>query len=175
MTESEIAELPEARLGGSLLWLVVAAAVIVLVPILGFLAMIVALMSGSLHGGPLEFLIGIVGGPVHLGMRLMVPVGFLVVWALLFLAMTALRLSATPLFAGASLVLWVALRFALAYVGDSVMDARDTGGSLAASLTFLWPFLMSVLGEAAMAAAFCGYMLGGVRPNAYYRRRLPAV
>jgi len=31
---------------------------------------------------------------------------------------------------------------------------------------------IDLLGEAILAAGFCGYMAGGVRPNAYYRRRL---
>ncbi|MBN9088650.1 MAG: hypothetical protein J0J01_17235 [Reyranella sp.] len=31
----------------------------------------------------------------------------------------------------------------------------------------------AVLAETALAAGFCGYMAAGVRPNAYYRRRLP--
>ena len=32
---------------------------------------------------------------------------------------------------------------------------------------------VAVLAETALAAGFCGYMAAGVRPNAYYRRRLP--
>ena len=36
-----------------------------------------------------------------------------------------------------------------------------------------WPLAVDLLGEAVMAIAFCGYMADGVRPNAYYRRRLP--
>jgi hypothetical protein len=37
-----------------------------------------------------------------------------------------------------------------------------------------WPLAVDLVAELAMAAAFCGYMASGVRPNAYYRRRLPA-
>ena len=36
-----------------------------------------------------------------------------------------------------------------------------------------WPLLVDLAAEASLAAGFCGYMAGAVRPNAYYRRRLP--
>ncbi len=45
---------------------------------------------------------------------------------------------------------------------------RDLRGALAH-----WPLLVDLAAEAALAAGFCGYMAGAVRPNAYYRRRLP--
>jgi hypothetical protein len=62
----------------------------------------------------------------------------------------------TPVVAGAGLVVWIAYRFFVALLGQ-------TG----------WPLAIDLLGEAILAAGFCGYMAGGVRPNAYYRRRLP--
>jgi hypothetical protein len=37
-----------------------------------------------------------------------------------------------------------------------------------------WPLAVDLWAEAVLAAGFCGYMADGVRPNAYYRRRLPA-
>ena len=51
---------------------------------------------------------------------------------------------------------WIAWRFAASLLGHSG-----------------WPFAIDLLGEAMLAAGFCGYMASGVRPNAYYRRRLP--
>jgi hypothetical protein len=36
-----------------------------------------------------------------------------------------------------------------------------------------WPLIVDLLAEAVLAAGFCGYMLRGEQPNAYYRRRLP--
>jgi hypothetical protein len=34
-----------------------------------------------------------------------------------------------------------------------------------------WPLVVDLFGEAVLVAGFCGYMLTGSRPNAYYRRR----
>jgi len=59
--------------------------------------------------------------------------------------------------ASAGLIAWIAYRFAV-----SVFAGAG------------WPLAVDLLGEAALAAGFCGYMASGVRPNAYYRRRLPA-
>ena len=36
-----------------------------------------------------------------------------------------------------------------------------------------WPLTVDLWAKPLLAAGFCGYMAGGVRPNAYYRRRLP--
>jgi monoamine oxidase len=54
------------------------------------------------------------------------------------------------------LVLWIVYRFCVAVAA---------GG---------WPLVVDLLGEALLAAGFCGYMLRGERPQAYYRGRLPA-
>ena len=90
-----------------------------------------------------------------LGGRYMVAVLFVTAWSVLFLAMTLARSPATPLIAVFGFGLWVAYRLYVAIV---------SGG---------WPLVVDLLGEAVLAAGFCGYMLTGSRPNAYYRRRLP--
>ncbi len=99
MTEHELAGLPEARLGGALLWMVTAAAI---------------LCIGALIGSP-------------------------------------------PIVAAVGFLAWIAYRFAVALLSHAG-----------------WPLMVDLLGEAVLAAGFCGYMADGVRPNAYYRRRLPA-
>jgi hypothetical protein len=68
-----------------------------------------------------------------------------------------LRLPATPLVASAGFLAWIAWRFTVALWSQAG-----------------WPLAVDLLAEAALAAGFCGYMADGVRPNAYYRRRLPA-
>jgi hypothetical protein len=88
-----------------------------------------------------------------LGGRYEVAVLFVTMWSIVFLAMTAVRAPATPLIASLGFCLWVAYRL---YV------AIASGG---------WPLVVDLLGEAVLAAGFCGYMLTGSRPNAYYRRR----
>jgi hypothetical protein len=88
-----------------------------------------------------------------LGGRYMMAVLFVTMWSLVFLAMTLARAPATPLIASLGFGLWIAYR---------LYAAIASGG---------WPLVVDLLGEAVLAAGFCGYMLTGSRPNAYYRRR----
>jgi|GEM_PF-4800160 len=92
----------------------------------------------------------------EIGDRYMIAVAFIVAWSVTFVVMTLLRARATPVVASGGLAAWVAYRFCVSLLAQAG-----------------WPLAVDLLGEAVMAAAFCGYMAGGVRPNAYYRRRLP--
>ena len=136
MTEHELAGSPEGRLGGALLWMVIAAAILCAVAIVGALAGFEQLRA--------------IGG------RYAIAVGFIAAWSALFIVMTLLRLRLTPVVTSAGFLAWIAYRFVIAATGHAG-----------------WPFVIDLLGEALLAAGFCGYMAEGVRPNAYYRRRLP--
>ena len=138
MTEQEQATLPEARLGGGLLWMVSVAGVLLVIAVLGIVFAHQALRA--------------------VGSRYIVAVGFIVLWSVVFIVMTLLRLRATPVVASAGLLLWIAYRLAVAIVSQAG-----------------WPLTVDLLGEVILAAGFCGYMAEGVRPNAYYRHRLPAL
>jgi hypothetical protein len=87
-----------------------------------------------------------------IGSRYMIAVLFITAWSVLFVGMTLARARATPVIASAALVLWVAYRFCVAVF---------SGG---------WPLIVDLLGEAVLAAGFCGYMATGALPAAYYRR-----
>jgi hypothetical protein len=93
---------------------------------------------------------------VALGLGYTVAVVFIGVWSALFVVMTALHLRATPVVASAGLLAWIAWRFFATLVGHAG-----------------WPIAVDLLGEILLAAGFCGYMAEGLRPNAYYRRRIP--
>jgi hypothetical protein len=136
MTAAEIATLPEARLGGALLWMMITALV------LG----VVALAGACFAFDRLR----------EIGNRYMIAVAFIAAWSIVFVIMTLLRSRATPLLASAGLVAWIAYRFSVALFSQAG-----------------WPLAVDLLGEAVMAVGFCGYMASAVRPNAYYRRRLP--
>jgi hypothetical protein len=138
LSEEQAATLPEARLGGALLWIVLAACVLCLVSLLGS-----ALAFERLHA---------------IGLRYAIAVGFVAAWSVAFLAMTAVRWRHTPTVASAGLLLWIAWRTAVV---------------VASSPYELWPLLVDLAAEWVLAAGFCGYMATAVRPNAYYRRRLP--
>jgi hypothetical protein len=137
MTEQELATRPEARLGGALLWVVLAASVVCLLAIGGALFAFDQLRA--------------------IGIRYMIAVGFAGIWSAIFVIMTLLRLQAAPLVASAGFIACIAYRFAVAL-------SNEAG----------WPLAVDLWAEAVLAAGFCGYMADGVRPNAYYRRRLPA-
>lgn len=83
-----------------------------------------------------------------IGGRYMIAVIFVTSWSVVFLGMTAMRAPATPVVSCVALVLWIVYRFCVAVM---------TGG---------WPLLVDMLGEAVLAAGFCGYMLS----STYYRR-----
>lgn len=172
LTPDEMAHLPEARLGGSLLWIFVAAAAIATIPALGFALTLAALAAGSIHSGPIELPTGFSSGIVDLGARYIIAVALLVGGSLMFIVMTLLRLRATPLVASVGLALWVSWRFTMGYVGQAVLEAQAGKGGLFERLIYHWPFAIDMLGELAMLVAFCGYMAAGRRPNVYYRRRL---
>ncbi|MBV8188367.1 MAG: hypothetical protein JO339_14090 [Alphaproteobacteria bacterium] len=136
MTEAECGALAEARLGGALFWMVIAAATVAAA----------ALAGAIIDPRPLA----------ALGLRYTVAVAFVGIWSALFVVMTLLHLRATPQVVSAGLLAWIAWRLAAALLSRAG-----------------WPLAVDLLGEALLAAGFCGYMAEGLRPNAYYRRRLP--
>ena len=91
-----------------------------------------------------------------IGIRYGIAVAFITLWSGAFVIMTWLRLPSTPVLASGGLFVWILYRLAVSVVGG-----------------YGWPLAADLVAELAMAAAFCGYMAAGVRPNAYYRRRLP--
>jgi hypothetical protein len=137
MTAEELATRPEARLGGALLCMVIVAALLAVVMLVG---LIVAVDQFRAVAG-----------------RFQIALAFVAAWSAAFVVMTALRVRATPTLASFGVVAWVVYRFWVSV----------TGG-------YGWPLSIDLFAQLAMALAFCGYMAGGVRPNAYYGRRLPA-
>ena len=84
MTAEEVATLPEARLGGALLWMVAAAAVLCIVAIAGAIFAFPQLRE--------------IGG------RYMIAVGLVTAWSLAFIILTLLRARVTPVVASAGTV-----------------------------------------------------------------------
>jgi len=140
-----MATLPEARLGGALLWMVVAAVLLCALGLAGWVFAFDRLRE--------------------IGLRYMIAVSFIIVWSAAFVVMTLLRVRATPLLVSIGFVAWVVFRFCVTYFGQ---------GGFLERLMLQWPLAIDYLGELIMAAAFCGYMAMADRPNAYYRRRLLA-
>jgi hypothetical protein len=174
MTADEIATRPDLRLGGALLWMVIVCAVVVTVPTIGVLLAMLVLSTGGIHANPAG-VFSWIDGPYRMGWTYMVPVVFFMVWSLGFVVLTLLRLPLTPAVASVGVVVWVAMRIVLNYVGQAPLVAAEDRTTVADALIRLWLYAVAVLAETALAAGFCGYMAAGVRPNAYYRRRLPTL
>jgi hypothetical protein len=119
-------------------------------------------LLGAVVAAALLFLVAAAGSLIAfdqlraIGLRYMIAVGFVALWSAVFVVMTLLRLRATPTVAIIGLAVWIAWRLA-------VFLLSHTG----------WPLAVDLLGEIVLVAGFCGYMSAGVRPNAYYRHRLP--
>jgi ABC-type transport system involved in multi-copper enzyme maturation permease subunit len=156
MTGDEVANHPDRQLGGALLWMTIACGVAVVVPLLG------VCFGGSW-----------LAGPRRIGEMYMISVIAFMAWSAVFVVMTLMRARATPVVASIGIVLWVVLRIAVNYVAQGPAVAMAEGTTVLDGLIRVWPYAIAILAEVALAAGFCGYMATGVRPNAYYRRRLP--
>jgi len=97
---------------------------------------------------------------LEIGSRYTVAVTFGGLLSLVFVVMTFLRAPQTPEVISAGLVLWILYRGGVGISYGAVAH---------------WPLVVDMLGELVLAAGFCGYMAGGLRPNAYYRRRIPSI
>jgi hypothetical protein len=126
----------QSRLGGALLAMVVTAAAICVVALLGMVFAFDRLRE--------------IGPPY------MIAVSLVTLWAAGFLVLTAMRAPSTPKVAAAGLVAWLAYRIVVVV----------STGALAH-----WPLVIDMLGEVVMTAGFCGYMVFGEQPSAYYRGR----
>jgi len=172
LTSEELATRPEARLGGALLWMVIVCSITFAVPVLSVAFAFVVLTTGGIHANPGNAFSWI-DGPDRIGTVYMIPVLVVMAWSLVFVVMTLARARSTPVVASAGAVLWVVLRLGLGYFaqGPSIAVAERT--TVIDALVRIWPYGVNVLAEIALVAAFCGYMAAGLRPNAYYRRRVP--
>lgn len=172
MTETEYAILPEARLAGALRWLLIACAIAAIVPTVG-VGLAFFVLSGSPHNGNPLNLLSWIDGPARMGQVYMFPVIYFVAWAWLFVAMTLLRLRVTPIVMSVGLGVWVAMRFAVNWIGPAPGIAATEQTSVLDAFILTWPYATALIAELVSVVGFCGYMATGVRPNAYYRRRLP--
>lgn len=172
MTETEYATLPEARLAGALRWMLIACLVVAIVPTAGVGLAFFLLSGGGAHANPFK-IFSWIDGPMRMGKVYMVPVVYFVGWAWLFVVMTLLRLRFTPIVMSVGLVVWALLRAVVNWIGPAPDIAIAEQTSLLDALVLTWPYATAILAEFVAVVGFCGYMATGVRPNAYYRRRLP--
>lgn len=164
LSPDELAAAPERRLGGVLV-LILLAAIGVLLAIGGMLAAIAVL--GGLFAITLMFN-ELVGGssPQTIATRLMLaPQAAMFVWAIAFVVTTLARLRSGPQITSALMIIWAIVEVFCAF---ALRHLNPPSGLTVAALGTTLPY---ALFEILLAAAYCGYMLDGRRPNIYYRRR----
>lgn len=167
MTNEELATRSEARLQGSLLLIVVCAAVLAVACVISLLFALVAMPTMLMAG------LFALRGPAALGVLYGVPSLYLMVWAVAFLILTLTRSPLAPGFAANGLVGWLGVRLVISVIGQFWIAGQYSGGP-AFLLQSLVPMLLNLLGELMLVAGFWVYMRDGARPNGYYRRLVQA-
>lgn len=176
LTEAEAANWPMARLGGALLGMTVVAGLMTVLFMLFILFVGYALFSLTLFGVAPSLLEGIGDGMSDaqlVGLIYIVPTVTFIIWSTVFFAMTLARAPATPTVAVWTYAVQFAIGIIAPVVGQAFIYASHGGGAAALVMTIASSLPMWAL-ALLVALGFGGYLLGGVRPNAYYRRRIAA-
>lgn len=169
LSADEIATSPDAKLGGALAMIFWGATTLV-VTLLLMLAAILAL-GGFL---PISMFTDIMfsasaPGPTMTIARLQaIQQALFALWAIVFVAMTLMRRSSTPIVASALMVIW-AVSWIAAEIATQYLSAPN-GFDLISQAALLPQILIEVV----LVAAFSGYMSDGRRPNVYFRKRVHA-
>jgi hypothetical protein len=169
LSDAELAATPDAKLGGPLAIIVGTAAAIAAIK--GLMYALYLMVVGGAHGG---------GGATILRMfapldgtrsawiqnlNLAVP-ALMFIWGSVVTAMSLVRARATPSAASALIAAWLVVAMTVTVL-KRMVTATD-GLNLIDYLQMAPNILFNVM----IAAAFCGYMLEGRRPNLFYRRRI---
>jgi hypothetical protein len=168
LSDTELAATPDAKLGGTLGIIVAIAATIAAIK--GLMYLLGLAIMGGLNGGGAAavlrmFALNGTKSAWIQNLNLAVP-ALMFVWGIVVTAMTSLRARTTPDVASALIVVWLIVAMTLNVLRRSV---AATYGLNAFDYVDMAPY---ILFNIMIAAAFCGYMLEGRRPNLFYRRRV---
>jgi hypothetical protein len=169
LSAEEFAASPYAKLGGALaviFWGATTMVVALLLMLAGILA-----LGGFLPitmFSEIMFSASVPGPTMTIARLQAIQQALFALWAFVFVAMTLMRRSFTPIVASALMVIWAASWIA-AEIATQYLSA--TGGF---DLIGQVPLLGQILIQLIVAAAFCGYMSDGRRPNVYFRKRVHA-
>lgn len=162
--DAELAATPESKLGGPLaviFWcaaILLAGLVLVVAWLIAFGSFYtLTMMSQSIFGSSITATVS----RLSLGPQVM-----MMLWAIVFVAMTMARSPSTPTTASIMIAIWAASAIGAQIAIRMVIaqGAFDLG-----SQATLLPY---ILFDITLAAAFWGYMSEGRRPNVYFRKRV---
>lgn len=174
LSGAEFAAAPEAKLNGVLA--LIMAASVALIIFVGLALAFVTFALVGFGGMPWSELfraaidaVTIPTEPRALGTRVVTwQQVAMVIWALVFIAMTMMRSAATPKVASVLMVLWVIM----AMGGNALVRHVNLPNGLDTfTLLSMMPY---ILFNIIVTAAFWGYMQDGRQPNIYYRKRVRA-
>ncbi len=149
LTPEQIASVREARLGGAL----------------------GAILAGAAGLAVVGGAVSVLGAAVNATLIIFqIQLWIIVAWAVVFIGMTLARAESTPRVSAGLLFACVLLRSLM-----TVLGYARTGLEGATLANLLAVHVAYLLFELALAAAFWGYMTKGIRPNLYYRQRIPIV
>ena len=169
LSDAEFAATPDAKLGGTLAIIVAAAAMIAAIK--GLMYVLSLMFVGGPHGGGAAVILrmfapldGTKSAWIQ-NLNLAVP-ALMFAWGGGVTAMTLLRARATPDVASALIAVWAIVAMTLNVLKRAV---TATEGLNVIDYLQMAPY---ILFNVMIAAAFCGYMREGRRPNLFYRRRV---
>ena len=169
LSEAELAATPDAKLGGTLAIIVAIAAIIAAIK--GLMYLLYLMFMGGPPGGGAAVILRMFA-PLNgsksawiQNLNLAVP-ALIFAWGGVVTAMTLLRARGTPDVASALIAVWAIVAVTLNVLKRAV-TATD-GLDVIDYLQMAPHILFNVM----IAAAFCGYMREGRRPNLFYRRRV---
>jgi hypothetical protein len=168
LSAAELAAAPDARLGGTLGIIVAIAATIAAIK--GLMYVLYLVFEIGPHGGGAAAILAMfaLNGTKSAwiqNLNLAVP-ALMFVWGLAVTVMTMLRARATPYVASMLIAVWPIVTMTVNVLKRSI---TATEGLDVFDFLQMAPY---ILFNIMIAAAFCGYMLEGRRPNMFYRRRV---
>lgn len=164
LSDAELAAMPEAKLGGALaivFWCAAIQTACLVLTIAGLIAFgsfyTITMMSQSVFGSSISATVT----RLSLGPQIL-----MMLWAIVFAAMTMARSPSTPKVASILIAIW-ALAAIAAQIAIRAVIAQGTFDP--GSQATLVPY---ILFDIILASAFWGYMHEGRRPNAYFLKRV---
>lgn len=171
LSEADRLAWDKGRMGGGLLVMTIVTGFVTLSVLLSILAAMIVILRTAAFGLPLPDLSGPGGAVRTASLVFMIPYAFFAFWSVIVFIMTLVRARATPAF----VCVLIGLQFLVgiaSWIGGQAMIFAQYDSGPGALLVMIPSMIPAWLLQIVMIAGVCGYMLGGVRPNAYFKARV---
>lgn len=171
LTDQEIAAWPMAQMGGALLWIVGLTTALTVYLIVGIAGAASTLAQGGIRAALATSGLASAGQAALYAWLSWVQVLTLLVWSATVFACSVARVRSTAVICVAGAVSLFVMQPPIDVVGYLVTFSQ-AGAEPPPFYELILPFIPRWLGAATATMGLAGYMLGGVRPNAFFRRRV---